>query len=137
MTEQKMSTFVVGFIPTAEGEAAVSAAIEEARVHGARLVVVRSSAAESASKGPSLDLQLAWTGVTTRLEEAAVTYDVREFAEGSDGASDVLTVADELNADLIVIGLRRRSPVGKLIMGSTAQQILLDATCPVLAVKAG
>jgi len=45
-------------------------------------------------------------------------------------------VAEETAADFIVIGLRRRSPVGKLFLGSQAQQILLDAPCPVLAVKA-
>jgi nucleotide-binding universal stress UspA family protein len=53
-----------------------------------------------------------------------------------DPAEDLINVAEEVNADLIVIGLRRRSPVGKLILGSNAQRILLDAPCPVLAVKA-
>ena len=53
-----------------------------------------------------------------------------------DPAEDLISVADEESADFIVIGLRRRSPVGKLILGSNAQRILLDASCPVLAVKA-
>ncbi|MBC7307670.1 MAG: universal stress protein, partial [Dietzia sp.] len=44
--------------------------------------------------------------------------------------------AHELGADMIVIGLRRRSPTGKLLFGSNAQRILLEANCPVLAVKA-
>jgi nucleotide-binding universal stress UspA family protein len=56
---------------------------------------------------------------------------------GLDPAEDLLKVAEEVSAELIIIGLRRRSPVGKLILGSNAQRILLDAPCPVLAVKAG
>ena len=55
---------------------------------------------------------------------------------GLDPAEDLINVAEEVSADLIVIGLRRRSPVGKLILGTNAQRILLDAPCPVLAVKA-
>jgi nucleotide-binding universal stress UspA family protein len=54
---------------------------------------------------------------------------------GADVGDQVLEVADEVSADLIVIGLRRRSPVGKLLMGSVAQRILLGAECAVTAVK--
>ena len=54
---------------------------------------------------------------------------------GLAAAEEILRIAVEQDAGLIVIGLRRRSPVGKLFMGSTAQQILLDAPCAVLAVK--
>jgi len=55
---------------------------------------------------------------------------------GLEPAEDIIAVAQEVSADFIVIGLRRRSPVGKLILGSNAQRILLEAPCPVLAVKA-
>ena len=54
---------------------------------------------------------------------------------GREASEEILAVAKEHRAELIVIGLRRRSPVGKLLMGSTAQRVLLDAACPVLAVK--
>jgi len=55
---------------------------------------------------------------------------------GKDPVSDVLDIAEELDADIIVIGIRRRSPVGKLVLGSNSQSILLEAPIPVLAVKA-
>jgi len=64
-----------------------------------------------------------------------VKLEVRQSAHAGDVADEVLRVADETDASLIVIGLRRRSPVGKLLLGSSAQRILLDADRPVLAVK--
>ena len=68
--------------------------------------------------------------------ESGVEYDVRQLVRGFEPAEDLISIAEANDADLIVIGLRRRSPVGKLILGSNAQRILLDAHCPVLAVKA-
>ena len=53
-----------------------------------------------------------------------------------DSAEELIRTAETTDADFIVIGLRRRSPVGKLLLGSNAQRVLLDAACPVLAVKA-
>jgi nucleotide-binding universal stress UspA family protein len=64
-----------------------------------------------------------------------VSHEIRQLVRGMDPADDLIQVAADVQADFIVIGLRRRSPVGKLILGSNAQRILLDASCPVLAVK--
>ena len=52
-----------------------------------------------------------------------------------DLAGEIVDLATELDADMIVIGMRRRSPVGKLFLGSAAQDVLLNASVPVLAVR--
>src|SRR5690606_41726799 len=70
-----------------------------------------------------------------RLESTEAAHDARHVQRGNDVAEDLVQLAQEQSAELIVIGLRRRSPVGKLFLGSNAQRILLDAPCPVLAVK--
>ncbi len=60
---------------------------------------------------------------------------MREVPDSDDPADDLITAAEDSGASLIVIGLRRRTPRRKLILGASAQRILLDAPCPVLAVK--
>ena len=126
---------VVGYIPSPAGQAALSTAIQEARLRGSRLVVV------NASRGDALvDRRHSspddWQGVQEQLGGSGVEHEVLQQVEAKDPAEQILDVARQTNADLIVVGRRRRSPVGKLIMGSQAQQILLEADCPVLAVKA-
>lgn len=71
------------------------------------------------------------------LDEAGIEHEVRALVRGNEPAEDLVEVAEESEGELIVIGLRRRTPIGKLILGSNAQRILLEASCPVLAVKAG
>jgi nucleotide-binding universal stress UspA family protein len=126
---------VVGYLPSPEGRAALDRAIIEARIRGKRLVVV------NASRGDALvDRRHAsdddWASVQRELAESGVEHEVTQPVEAKDPGTQLLDVARQTNAELIVIGLRRRSPVGKLIMGSQAQTILLEADCPVLAVKA-
>lgn len=122
---------VAGFVPTAEGRAALESAIEEATHRRTKLVVMVHAVrgAEPAS------IEDAVEEARVRLENSDVAHEVRHMQRSDDVADDLVQLALELSAELIVIGLRRRSPVGKLILGSNAQRILLDAPCPVLAVK--
>lgn len=128
---------VVGYVPTEEGRAALRRAASECKLRGTRLVVINSNrggkdldAAEAARYETELDT------VRAELDTAGIAHEVRQLVRGLEPAEDIIAVAEEVSADFIVIGLRRRSPVGKLILGSNAQRILLEAPCPVLAVKA-
>lgn len=132
-----MATVVVGYVAKPEGEAALSRAIAEAKLRDARLVVVSSHRGGTdfdASAAQQLEAELA--SVRKRLDDEGVPYDIRQLVRGFEPAEDLISIAEANQADLLVIGLRRRTPVGKLILGSNAQRILLDAHCPVLAVKA-
>ena len=128
-----MPTVVLGYVPKPEGEAALTTSIAEARLRQADLVVVNAHRAHHGDAGDGHQAEL--DDVRTRVEAAGVSVDVRRPETGLEAAEDLLAIADEVGAELIVIGLRRRTPVGKLILGSNAQRILLDAHCPVLAVK--
>jgi nucleotide-binding universal stress UspA family protein len=130
-------SIVVGYVPRAEGRAALRRAAEEARLRGTRLVVINSNRGGShLDDEDAIRHERELEAVREKLDQDGVDHEVRQLVRGLDPAEDVIAVAEEVHADIIVIGLRRRTPVGKLILGSNAQRILLDAPCPVLAVKA-
>ena len=127
-------TIVVGYVPKPEGRAALRAALEEAALRGESLHVVNTTRGD-AVVDPRFASDADLAEVRRQLEESGVDFEVQHGISGHDGAEDVTAAAQRLSASLVVIGLRRRTATGKLIFGSTAQRILLDATCPVLAVK--
>ena len=129
-------TIVVGYVPKPEGRAALRRAAEDALGRRERLVVVTSVPDVPGDPGGDLDRE-ELVRVGDALRQAGVEHEVRALVRGQDPSEDLIAIAEEVHADMIVIGLRRRTPVGKLILGSNAQRILLDAPCPVLAVKAG
>jgi nucleotide-binding universal stress UspA family protein len=114
---------VVGYSSRLEGRAALTRALAEATLRGADLIVLH---------GPDDDLD----ELTGDLRASGAPYELRVSGADADPAEDLLELAEAVGAAFIVIGLRRRSPVGKLLLGSNAQRVLLDASCPVLAVKA-
>ena len=128
-------TVVVGYIPTPEGLAAVDHAIAFAQRDHARLVVVNTghhgdNAHPLFARAADLD------ALDAKLDGLGLEHEIRQPTAASSAAQEIHAAAEEVSADHIVNGVRRRSPVGKLVTGSTAQRVLLDAECAVLAVKA-
>jgi nucleotide-binding universal stress UspA family protein len=120
----RASVIVVGYSSKPEGRAALRRAIEEAQVRHSELVIVHTS--------PESEL----AGLRTELAATGIPHRITGSADVQDPAEELINAAESAGADFIVIGLRRRSAVGKLLLGSNAQRVLLDASCPVLAVKA-
>ena len=127
---------VVGYVPTKEGRAASRRAYEESLLRLELIVINSSRGGKDFDATEARRFEDELIAIQAQLDEEGVEHEVRQFVRGKEPAEDLIEVAHEVNADFIVIGLRRRTPVGKLILGSNAQRVLLDASCPVLAVKA-
>jgi len=129
---------VVGYVAKPEGEAAVEQGIAEARLRNATLIVVNSHrGGREFDDETSVQSEQDLSELEAKLAASGLPYELRQLVRGFEPAEDLIGIAESSDAELIVIGLRRRTPVGKLILGSNAQRILLDAHCPVLAVKVG
>lgn len=128
-------TIIVGYVPTPEGEAALDYAIYEAKAHNAEIVIVNASRGDTfidPYKAEPSSLEQ----ISDRLDDLNIVNQISSPKDGVDAADHILTVSERYHDSLIVLGLRRRSKVGKLLLGSTAQTILSDATRPVLTVRA-
>ena len=137
-------SILVGYVHTSEGYAALDRAAEEARVREAELHVIRvlrepttddptqhrdwSHAVEQAREDAQrLEQELAGRGLQVRVE--------LRVSPTQPPAEVLLELSRDPGVELLVIGMRRRSRVGKLVLGSAAQELLLGADVPVLAVK--
>ncbi|MEW1982074.1 universal stress protein [Citricoccus sp. NPDC079358] len=122
---------LVGRTGSPEGRAAVDFAGAEATRRGEDLIIFDLDGGEGGSGASD---SVAGLADHPALAGLAITHRQPD-ARGRDAAGDLLDVAEELNASVIVVGIKHRSPVGKLLLGSNAQEILLGASVPVIAVK--
>jgi nucleotide-binding universal stress UspA family protein len=127
-------TILIGYVPTPSGEAAAVAGITEAAAHGEDVVILNSP-----RRGSIVDPHLVGEDVDERLVRAAAAQGVSARIDHTEYDGDIVDAFDaaieRTSARVVVLGLRRRSPVGKLMMGSAAQRLLLELDVPVLAVK--
>ena len=126
-------TVLVAYSNDIYGEAALDHGIAEATASGERLVVV------NVTRGDALvDERYAGEAeagsLRTRLAALPVEAELRQ-SMSADVAGEVIAVAAEEEPRILVVGIRRRTPLGKLVMGSVAQRLIIDAHCPVVAVK--
>jgi nucleotide-binding universal stress UspA family protein len=126
-------TIVVAYAESPPGLAALRAGISEAIALAEEVVLV--PAARNAPMPDESTLRDQAGELLERLTSSggSLTVDHGDLADPSDS---VVQVAQRRDARLITLGIRQRTPMGKVLLGSTAQRILLDATCPVLAVRA-
>ena len=120
----------------------LAAAVTEAALRDTTLVVLHVVTSKDLDSEEALRQgigDLVATAVATQ-GVGDLSWEVRVAAsDGSsieDTAGAILQAVEQSGADLLVIGARRRSPVGKAFLGSVTQDVLLDSPVPVLVVKA-
>lgn len=128
-------TVLLAYVSTPEGDAALRTAVQEAALRSTGAVVVNVTRRETDVDSP-FSAEQTLDAVAERFAAAGVAVDIRQIPTTPDVAEAILDLAGEVDAELVVIGLRRRSAVGKFVLGSTSQRVLLGADCPVIAVKA-
>jgi nucleotide-binding universal stress UspA family protein len=124
---------VIGYTADVFGTAALDAGIAEARIRDTDLLVINSTVGDS-----YVDAAFAQPAqirdVQARLSTCGVPFEL-EQPVGVFAADALLEAMGRPEAELLVIGLKHRNPVGKLLLGSVSQQVLLECPKPVLAVK--
>ncbi|WP_433442351.1 universal stress protein [Nonomuraea sp. CA-141351] len=128
-------TILVGYLPTPEGDAAVDAGLREGALRSERVIIVNSPRRGAPVDEHKID-DKASSALLARARAAGVDAEVRQPLHDDDLPETFEALIEETGGTLIVIGLRHRSLVGKFILGSEAQRILMEASVPVLTVKA-
>lgn len=127
-------TILVAYVPRPEGQAALDKGIEIAKHRNEQLIVVNASPGGTAEDPSFADAQ-DYERVQEILANTGLTTDFKQYVRGKNAVQEIEALVESLQVSMLIIGLRKRSPVGKLIMGSVAQELLLSVSCPVLAVK--
>ena len=127
---------LVGYDGTNSAKEALNLAKTHANAFGASVAVVISM--EKGTEGQREEIIQAEKGLEwakSLFDQNEVTCDTHLLIRGLSPGEDIVEFAKENQVDEIIVGVKRRSKVGKLLMGSTAQYVILNAPCPVVTVK--
>jgi nucleotide-binding universal stress UspA family protein len=128
-------TILVAYVPRPEGQTALDKGIELARQTQENLIVVNATpggAHDDPARADAQDVER----VELLLSVSGIKAEFKQFVRGKNAVEELEELVDQHQVSVLVIGLRKRSAVGKLILGSMAQEILMSISCPILAIKA-
>jgi nucleotide-binding universal stress UspA family protein len=124
-----------------DGSNAALAAIEQAKRHARafqaeKVYLVRSmEGGQDVARKEFDNAEHELGRVNRALTDEDVPSEPHFLVRGLSPGEDLVQFAKENGVDEMIIGVRRRSKVGKLVFGSTAQYVILNAPCPVVSVK--
>jgi nucleotide-binding universal stress UspA family protein len=128
---------LVGYDGSNEAKDALKLAQKHSKAFGAKIDVVKS-----VTRNHLLDRSLIQTAeeklereIRNQLNGDITSYKTRLLVSSRSSGENLVWFAELENIDEIIIGVRRRSKVGKLLLGSTAQYVVLHALCPVITIK--
>lgn len=128
--------FLVAYNGSDVAKAALSLARTHAETFGAAVFVVTSMGGGRAEKPEEI------AKVTKELEaaeqflkEKRIACEVHQLARGMTAGEDLVSFAEENEIDQIYVGVQKKSRTQKIIVGSTAQYVILKAPCPVVSVN--
>ena len=127
---------MVGIDGSNTSREALKLAIKTAGAFNADLLAVTSKATGTAEENEEIRAaEEMLAEIKAEAENAGLNCTTHLLIRGNSAGEDIVEFSRTQDADLIVVGIKRRSRVGKILMGSTAQFVILRAECPVLTVK--
>lgn len=128
--------YLVAYNGSDSAKRALSLAVEQSKKNDASVIVVTSM--EGGSNETVEDIQRVeeqLREVKERLENEPVSYETTHLARGLAPGEDIVKFATENDIDHLFIGIEKKSRTRKLLLGSTAQFIILKGPCPVTTIK--
>lgn len=136
MNERNIMKIMVAYDGSNVAKEALNLAVKHAKIFGAEILIVRSMV--GGQEVPRQDFERAEKDLDYQkdlLTQDSLKCESTLSVRGMTAGEDIVKFAQEKAIDEIIIGIRRRSKVGKLVFGSTAQYVILNAHCPVVSIK--
>lgn len=128
-------TILLAYVSRPEGRAALNKAIEISKERNEPMLIVNASPGgqqEDASLVPAFEVE----EIEEELAAKGIQAEFKQYVRGNNAVDEINDMVESRDISLLIIGLRKRTAVGKLLLGSVAQEILMTVSCPVLCVKA-